>query len=417
MKRWGLMLVLVAGSGAAFAAPVVIDQFNDGKKENALGGATGAWFDPEDKSIYCRAENDPAVFFGLAGQSLRLEFDIRSQRENTQRPTNYSVAFPVTVSNPAFNGYYSIFPPQNLERHSHLIFWAKGDAERGYPRSFKVEIKDGQTAAGYVVEGLTDRWRRFAIPLREFRGIRDWTNIKEFVIVFASEANRKDGAIYLDDIYFAESEEQNLSLPAEEMTITEPDRPLTVDGDLRDWPKKAWRDIADAPRVELGARGGRKDAAARFALSWDADNLYLAVQLTDNEIVNNEEGDALWKGDCLEVFLVPGGTDFTWGDPAVFQLGFAPTSAAGNPGRWAWFQRRAPKNEETRVVWSKDRRAVEIAMAWPFLKMTAGVNRDLGFTLAFHDADAKDGTPECKLNWSFGTTGTRRHRVGKLVLR
>ena len=81
----------------------------------------------------------------------------------------------MTVSNPAFNGYYSIFPPQNLERHSHLIFWAKGDAERGYPRSFKVEIKDGQTAAGYVVEGLTDRWRRFAIPLREFRGIRDWT--------------------------------------------------------------------------------------------------------------------------------------------------------------------------------------------------------------------------------------------------
>ena len=72
MKRWGLMLALVVGYGVAFAAPVVIDQFNDGKKENALGGATGAWFDPEDKSIYCRAENDPAVFFGLAGQSLAL---------------------------------------------------------------------------------------------------------------------------------------------------------------------------------------------------------------------------------------------------------------------------------------------------------------------------------------------------------
>jgi hypothetical protein len=69
------------------------------------------------------------------------------------------------------------------------------------------------------------------------------------------------------------------------------------------------------------------------------------------------------------------------------------------------------------VVWSKDRRTVEIAVAWSFLKIAAGVNRDMGLALAFHDADLKDGTPECKLTWSFGTTGTRRHRVGKLVLR
>lgn len=416
MKRilalWGVLMA----SGAA-AGPIVVDQFNDGKQENALGGATGAWYDPEDKSAYCRAETDADVYFGLAGRALRLEYNIRGQRENTAVPTNYSVAFPASVSNPAFNGYYSLFPPQNLERHTHLIFWAKGDAARGYPRSFKIELKDGETAGGYTVEGLTDRWRRYAIPLREFRGVRNWNNIKEFVIVFASESNRKEGVIYLDDIYFAENEDQNVSLPAEEWVASEPDRPLTVDGDVRDWPKRAWRDVSDSSRVELGARAGKKDAAARWALAWDSQNLYIAAQLTDNEIVNNEEGDTLWKGDCLEVFLVPGGTEFTWGDPAVFQLGFAPTSAAGNPGRWAWFQRRAPKESETRVVWSKDGRTAEIAVAWSFLKMTAGVNRDMGLALAFHDADLKDGTPECKLTWSFGTTGTRRHRVGKLVLR
>lgn len=421
MKRFlaAGLIVFAAGAAGLNAGPLLLDNFNEAKKENAIGGATGAWYDPEDKSIFCTAEADAQVFWGPGGRSLRLDYNIESQREVTQVPTNYSVAFPVNVGNQAFTGYYSVFPPQDLSRFSHLILWAKGDDKEGSTRSFKIEIKDGKNTVykGYVVDGLTGEWRRFAIPLRKFTDIQDWTSIKEFVVAFTRESvTRKKGTVYLDEIYFAESADQNFTVPLTDVTAAAPPRAVTVDGVVKEWPKTAWRNLSEAERVESGARKDAKDAGARFALAWDMESLYLAVQLTDNETVNGNEGDTLWKGDCLEVFLVPNGVDFGWGDPAVFQLGFAPTSAAGNPGRWAWFQRKAPTDAETRVVWSEDRRSVEIALAWSYLGVTPGVNRDLGFALAFHDRDVNDGTPECKLTWSLGATAPGRHRVGKLVL-
>ena len=57
------------------------------------------------------------------------------------------------------------------------------------------------------------------------------------------------------------------------------------------------------------------------------------------------------------------------------------------------------------------------AVAWSFLGLTPGVNRDMGFSLAFHDKDSADGTPEAKLQWSFQSLGGKKARLGKLVLK
>ncbi|MBL0058790.1 MAG: hypothetical protein IPP35_06720 [Elusimicrobia bacterium] len=404
---------------AAGAAPILLDNFNEAKKDNALGGATGTWFDPEDKSVFCNADYDDKVFFGAAGRSLRLDYKIDSQRENVKVPTNYSVSNPATKDNQAFNGYYSLFPPQDLTNYTHLIFWVKGDADKGFTRSFKIELKDGQNTAyaGYRVTGITDQWRRYAVPLREFRDIKDWANVKELVFVFAQgDVTRKDGTLYLDDFYFSETAEQNISIPEESYAAARGAQAPAVDGAINDWPRKRWRDISDSEYVEKGARSGKADASARWAVRWDAQYLYVAVALKDNEVVNREIGDGLWKDDCVEIYVSPNGREFAWGDPSAFQLGFAPTSSAGNPARWAWFQRRAPTDKETQVVWNKKGNVMEAAIAWSFLGVTPGVNRDMGFAVAFHDRDLLDGTPECKLTWSIGSVGTARVKVGRLVL-
>jgi hypothetical protein len=68
------------------------------------------------------------------------------------------------------------------------------------------------------------------------------------------------------------------------------------------------------------------------------------------------------------------------------------------------------------VAWDKQRRTVEIALSWSFLGLTPGINRELGFSFAFHDKDAADGTPEAKLQWSFQSLGGKKVRLGKLVL-
>lgn len=404
---------------AVSAAPILLDNFNEAKTENALGGATGAWYDPDDTSIFCKTEFDDKVFFGPSGRSLRLDYNIKSQRENVFIPTQNSQTFQVSKGNQAFNGYYSIFPPQNLTNKTHLILWAKGDGERGFSRSFKIEIKDGLNTmyTGYKITDLSDQWRRYAIPLRQFTDIKDWASIKEFVVVFAADTvTRNDGAMYLDEIYFAESAEQNLSVPMESFTASRVDSAPMIDGKLKDWGRPDWHNISNGEYVEKGARSGTKDAGARWAVRWDDQFLYLAVDLKDNEVVNGEMGEGIWKDDCLEVYVNPDGTDFNWGDSSAFQLGFSPTSSAGNPARWAWFQRRAPTDREIQTVWSPKKEVLEVAIAWSFLKITPGLNRDIGFGFAFHDRDLKDGTPECKLTSSVGNIGKTRTRIGKMVL-
>lgn len=395
---------------------LLLDNFDQDKTENALGGATGAWMDPEDKSQGCTVERVQLERVGTQGRSLRIDFDIDSQRETIRIPSQLSVSNPAVVVNQAFNGYYSLLPGKDLRPYSYLIFWAKGDAVLGFSRSFKIELKDGANSAGHVVDGLNSEWRRFVIPLRAFNEIQNWNSIKEFVIVFAADVvTRKVGTFYIDEIYFAQSPDNNTVLPERAGTAPAIQKPVTLDGRVSEWPRRSWTDISSGEHMESGVRGLR-DTEARFAVQWDEDNLYLAVVLGDNETLNSEDGEDIWRGDCVEIYLNPSGTDFVWGAPTAFQLGFSPLTKSGPPGRWAWFQRRAPSEEEVRAVWDRRGRTLEVALAWSFLGVRPGINRDLGFSLGFHDKDAKDGTPEAKLQWCFQSLGGKNVRLGKLVL-
>jgi hypothetical protein len=214
------MWVVVGWCGVVVAAaapsPLVLDTFDAGKNVNALGGPTGAWYDPDDPSVGCTAVFETTAPFGGSGASLRLDYNIASVRERVQ-PNRFSDAnadgrtTTPSLTGRAFNGYYSVFPPRDLSAYRVLVFWVRGDPARGYPRSFKIEIKDGQVSSPRLIEGVTPRWRRVVVPLSAFREIKDWTSIKEFVVVFSEDSvNRPSGSIYLDDVYFAGNPKDNI---------------------------------------------------------------------------------------------------------------------------------------------------------------------------------------------------------------
>jgi len=348
-----------------------------------------------------------------------LDYNIESGRENVFIPTHHSVSFPAVKSNEAYNGYYSLFPPQDLTAYPYLVFWAKGDTEKGYTRSFKIELSDGVSPQikSVQVSGLSGEWQRFTIPLSSFEGLDQLSTVQKFVLVFSGDSvTRKTGTIYLDDIYFAEHLEQNVSLPDTPVTAVRRDQSPRVDGLLKEWPRSSWNDVSGAIYVERGSRGNKADASARYAVSWDDQWLYVAVALKDNEILNKGMGDDLWRGDCVEIYLNPRGQDMTWGDSRSFQLGFSPSSSAGNPALWAWFQRRSPTKEEAYGIWSEDRKSLEVAVSWSFLG-GAGSKTNMGYSFSFHDADEKDGTPDCKLTSNFSGLGSNKFRLGKLVFR
>lgn len=105
---------------------------------------------------------------------------------------------------------------------------------------------------------------------------------------------------------------------------------VSVDGDLAEW-------VSIAPlyvKLNNGVAGSRYEKA-KFYVGYDQDWLYVAGEVNDPTVVNNNRLEKIWDGDAVEIFvdLHP---DSSPGDAAYnadcFQFIFSPTSADGQPG-------------------------------------------------------------------------------------
>jgi hypothetical protein len=417
-----LLPILLLASSFAFAKPLLVDDFNDDKPVNMLEGGTGAWGDPSDPTQGCVATLDAKTRLGNDGASLRLDYDVESSRKNVRIPTNVSIQNPAQIAEDVYNGYFTVLGGgTDLRAYKHLVFSVKGDAEKGFTRSFKIELKGQSFASGVVVDGVTDKWQRISVPLHRFKEVPDWSRVKELVVVFGpSLVTRKQGTIYIDDVYFAADAREKLRFPGRSLEALRPRAPLAVDGSLQDWPEGAFVSMEDFEEfAEAGAVSGKDDAAAWFAAAWDDRYLYIGVDVQDREVVNAELPANIWKGDCVEVYIDPTAEELIWGDVRHFQLGFSPTSASGAPEAYAFFQKSVPDEDEVRrsIKSYKDGYQLELAVAWDFLGVEPEAGGRLGFSVAVHDQDTRDATKDAKLNWSFEPREAGRARLGKLVLK
>ena len=180
-------LVLPVFTGIANAADeVVIADFDTGEKPNNIGGNYGAWDkDPSDFSQGCAESFTSENRYGDKGFAMELDYDVDSR-------------------NPAYNGFWMLL--QNLDgtKYKNLSIRVKGDTEDGYTTVFKVELKNDKKQVGrFYVTNVTDKWQEIVIPLNQFKGMTDFANLQEFVIVFEDRvASNKDGVLYIDDIKF-----------------------------------------------------------------------------------------------------------------------------------------------------------------------------------------------------------------------
>ncbi|MDP3704098.1 MAG: carbohydrate binding domain-containing protein [Candidatus Omnitrophota bacterium] len=176
-------LLFVAATGAASAATLLIDDFNRGEKPNALGGDYGAWNkDESDPTQKCTNSFDKPNAYGGAGYALKLDYDVDSP-------------------NPAYNGFWMKLQGTNASAYKSLVLYVKGDAGRGYSPQIKLELKNGSEVGKFLLKGITDDWQQVSIPLKEFAGLGDLSNLTEFVVVFDDLTSiKKVGTIYLDEI-------------------------------------------------------------------------------------------------------------------------------------------------------------------------------------------------------------------------
>ena len=190
-----MAVILVAGVSSAAdvkadaGSEFIVADFNSGEKPNNIGGDFGAWSkDPTDFSQGCSESFDSVNRRGSTGFAMKLDYSVDSK-------------------NPAYNGFWMFLQNFDASKYDNLALWVKGDGKIGYTTVFKVELKNASKQVGrYYVTNITDSWQDIVIPLKDFKGITDLSNLSELVIVFEDRiASNKKGVIYLDDIRFTKN--------------------------------------------------------------------------------------------------------------------------------------------------------------------------------------------------------------------
>lgn len=166
---------------------LVIADFDSGDKPNNIGGDFGSWDkDPNDETQFSQMafEGDDALG-NASGYSVRLDYDVDSP-------------------NPAYNGFWMKLNGEDATAYNAVSFYTKGDAEKGFTKRIKIELKDmSNQPSPYIVTGITEQWQKVTIPFEKFRKVKDWSAMNEFVVVFDDiNSNPKAGTLYIDQITF-----------------------------------------------------------------------------------------------------------------------------------------------------------------------------------------------------------------------
>ena len=105
-------------------------------------------------------------------------------------------------------GWQLTLPDLDASAYDHLELWVRGDARAGYADTLKLEFKQPLPGAppgllrrgSAVIDGITDHWRRFQVPLRRMNGIADWRHLRQLALVLHPRRSPVASAYWLDDI-------------------------------------------------------------------------------------------------------------------------------------------------------------------------------------------------------------------------
>jgi hypothetical protein len=142
-----------------------------------------------------------------------------------------------------------------------------------------------------------------------------------------------------------------------------------------------------------------EDLSARVMAGWDTHNLYLGVEVIDEDYEQNTGGEHLFEGDSLEILLDTNlAADFyvNYLTPDDFQLGISPGSPLPNvdPEAYLWYPASIEGGRSHVViaaVRTDDGYNVEVAIPWSVFEMTPQAGQHYGFAFSVSDNDIDGG--------------------------
>ncbi|MBI1883949.1 MAG: hypothetical protein HYS08_07070 [Chlamydiae bacterium] len=168
-----------------FADKLVLTDFNTGEKTSENVWDFGGWDRGQDfPNQSCVQSFEADQRYGETGLSLRLDYDVEDRA-------------------PAYNGFWMKLKDLDLSKSKYLNFCVKGDAQKGFPKVIKLELKNGTEVGRYLYTEVSGDWKQAKVALADFKGLKDWTTMTEFVIVFDDMNSKpKVGTLFVDEIAF-----------------------------------------------------------------------------------------------------------------------------------------------------------------------------------------------------------------------
>ncbi len=170
--------------------------------------------------------------------------------------------------------------------------------------------------------------------------------------------------------------------------------PNNINANLDDWRTQTEYPVQS---VVFGGENytGAADLSGKFRIGWDYRALYLAVIVTDDQLVQTQHGAQMFKGDDVEIQRdLDYYGDFYLGalNGDDFQIGLSPGVPPGTaPEAYLWYpagQARALPEVEIAVQLTTHGYIMEAAIPWTVFGRKPSPNMRMGFALSLSDNDA-----------------------------
>lgn len=200
--------------------------------------------------------------------------------------------------------------------------------------------------------------------------------------------------------YMEQFEKMRLAPKDKKAVATRVEKPVTIDGDLSDWPEKPAGVITEEDNVPAGGLekvDKRKQILnGRFYAKWDDQYLYLAADVADEYVVVNiapQDKGAYYRTDSIEFYLDPGRAGSQAG---LMKLAILPFDTEGNVEAVRHEDARpgpvAVTNPGIKVASKRTDKGYSIEVAIPLadLGIEAQPGVTLGFSQTIHNSNAKN---------------------------
>lgn len=175
--------------------PILVADFNKGVLKTELDESEiGTWkINPGDPLQACDISIAKGLEVSEKKAALALDYMVKSDLPDRAKV-----------------GIWMKLGSLNLQSYNTLEIELKGDNERGYPKTLRIEIrkphpeKAGEMiSASWLVKGISSKWKSLRAPLSRMSGISEWTDIRELVITIVDRlSDKRTGRIYLGRIEF-----------------------------------------------------------------------------------------------------------------------------------------------------------------------------------------------------------------------